>query len=115
MLKVAGLVIILAGVALSYGNPVLARDVVGQRNAIEHGDRKTGGAAGHNHQNRKKGGAALGHRSQKGTENSNAQWSNGATKGRDRAAFRNQSRDRGSDYAKPMRGSAQGLSRQGKR
>ena len=103
MLKVAGLVIIVAGVALSYGNPVLARDVVGQRNAIaEHGDRK-------------KGGAALGHRSQKGTENSNAQWSNGATKGRDRAAFRNQSRDRGSDYAKPMRGSAQGLSRQGKR
>ncbi|MEP6606736.1 MAG: hypothetical protein ABJA60_11565, partial [Nitrosospira sp.] len=79
---------------------VLARDVVGQRNAIaEHGDRK-------------KGGAALGHRSQKATDNSNAQWSNGATKGRDRADFRNQSRDRRSEYANPAGRSAPGLSGQ---
>ncbi|SCY57072.1 hypothetical protein SAMN05216420_10913 [Nitrosospira sp. Nl5] len=74
-----GLVVLLASVVLGYGNPVLARE----------------GGAGHHDKmgrdgNEGRGGAALDHRSQKASENSNAKWSSGATKGQDRAELRRQ-------------------------
>jgi hypothetical protein len=74
--RAVGLVLLLAGIMLGYGNRVFARK----------------GGEGHQSGDgvRDPGRAALGHRSQKGSENSNAQWSTGATRGQNRAALRNQ-------------------------
>ena len=78
-----GLVILLACVALGFGNPVLARE----RGEAHRG---AGGA-----KTEKRDAPALGLKSQKANENSNAQWSSGATRGQDRAALRNQGRGNG--------------------
>lgn len=57
----------------------------------------------------RRGGAALDHRNQKGSENSNAQWSTGAAKGQDRSGMRNQ-KAQGHDHghAKDHSGKAHG-------
>ena len=74
-----GLVALLAGIVLGYGNPVLAQGGgAGQHDGVSGGGDK------------KRGGAAIDHRSQKANENSNAQWSTSATKGKDRADLRHQ-------------------------
>ncbi|KIO49636.1 hypothetical protein [Nitrosospira sp. NpAV] len=75
-----GLVALLAGIVLGYGNPVLAQeDSAGQTGGVSvDEDKKRGG------------GVAIDHRSEKANENSNAQWSTGATKGKDRADLRHQ-------------------------
>ena len=78
-----GLAVLVMGVALGYGNTALARG---------DGDR---------------GGAALDHRSQEGSENSNAQWSTNATKGQGRSDMRNQDgqgRGHGKDHGGKARG-----------
>lgn len=91
-----GLSVLLAGVVLGYGNPVLAREGGGG-----HHDGVGGGG------NEKRGGAAIDHRSQKANENSNAQWSTGATKGQDRADLRNQSAE-GRGHGRNHDGQARG-------
>ncbi len=70
-----GVVVLLAGMVLGYGGVAMAREGGGG----QHG----------NH-----GGMAAGHMSQEGKENTNAQWSSGATKGDERSDSRND-RDRG--------------------
>ena len=95
-----GLVVLLAGFVLGYGNPVLAREGGG-------GHHDGVGRDG----NEKRGGAAFDHRSQKASENSNAQWSSGATKGQDRADLRRQdSHERG--HGKDRNGQARGHSKE---
>jgi hypothetical protein len=87
-----GLVVLVAGIALGYGNTLLAR---------EGGDH---------------GGAALGHRSQEGNENSNAQWSTNATKGQQRSDMRNQDgqgRGHGKDHGGKAHGHGKGHGGQG--
>lgn len=74
-----GLVALLAGIVLGYGNPVLAQE----GGAVQPDGVSTG-------EDKKRGGAAIDHRSEKANENSNAQWSTGATKGKDRADLRHQ-------------------------
>ncbi len=76
-MRKVGLAVLLAGIVLGYGSPVLA----------QQGNGAGGGGDG------KRGGTAFDHRSQQGSENSNAQWSTGATKGKDRADLRNQDGD----------------------
>ncbi len=75
-MRKAGLATLVAGIILGCGNLVLAREGGGGHHDGVSGD--------------KRGGAAVDHRSQKASENSNAQWSTGATKGLDRANLRNQ-------------------------
>ena len=82
-----GLVILLASIALSFGNPVLAR-------GGGEGHRGVGGGGPE-----KRGAAVFGHKSQKANENSNAQRSPGATRGQDRAALRKQNRGLGTGQA----------------
>lgn len=90
-----GLVVLLASFILGYGSPVLAREGGGGHHGVD-GDG-----------NGKGGGAALDHRSQKANENSNAQWSSGATRGQDRADLRRQdNHDRG--HGKDHDGQARG-------
>lgn len=76
-MRKVGLAVLLAGIVLGYGSPVLA----------QQGNGAGGGGDG------KRGGTAFDHRSQQESENSNAQWSTGATKGKDRADLRNQDGD----------------------
>ena len=91
-----GLVALLAGIILGYGNPVLAQEGgAGQHDGVSGGGDK------------KRGGAAIDHRSQKANENSNAQWSTGATKGKDRADLRHQQKQ-DSDHGKKHGGKARG-------
>lgn len=85
-MRTVGLVLLLASIMLGYGNPVLAREG-------SEGHQSGGGV-------RDPGGAAFGHRNQKGSENSNAQWSTGATKGQNRAALRNQGSQARSQHKK---------------
>ena len=93
----AGLVVLLAGFVLGYGNPVLAREGGGHHDSV--------GRDG----NEKRGGAAFDHRSQKASENSNAQWSSGAVKGQDRADLRHQDgHGRGHGHGKNHEGEARG-------
>ena len=69
---------ILLVAAIAYANPVLARNGGGKHEGhqgIEHGNR---------------GGMASEHMGQHGMENSNAQWSTGATRGQDRSGWRHQ-------------------------
>ena len=94
-----GLVVLLAGFVLGYGNPVLAREGGGGRHDVDRNGSE------------KRGGTAFDHRSQKANENSNAQWSSDATKGQDRAALRRQdSHDRG--HGKDHDGRARGHSKE---
>lgn len=86
-MRKVGLVILLASIALGFGNPVLAREG-------GEGHRGVGGGG-----TEKRGAAVFGHKSQKANENSNTQWSSGATKGQDRAALRKQSRGHGKGQA----------------
>ncbi|ARO86631.2 hypothetical protein EBAPG3_001900 [Nitrosospira lacus] len=79
-MRKVSLVVLLAGIALGYGSPVLAQQGTGAQQDGVGGDGKRGGKA-------------FEHRSQQGSENSNAQWSTGATKGKDRADLRNQDDD----------------------
>lgn len=89
-----GLVVLLASFILGYGNPALAREGGGHHGVDGNGNGKGGGAA-------------LDRRSQKANENSNAQWSSGATKGQDRADLRRQDgHDRG--HGKDHDGQARG-------
>ncbi len=74
-----GFMVLLASVVLGYGNPGLARE----GDSGHHDNKGQDGNGGRS-------GAALDHRSQKASENSNAQWSSGATKGQDRADLRHQ-------------------------
>ncbi|MEO6824763.1 MAG: hypothetical protein ABI167_08595 [Nitrosospira sp.] len=78
-----GLVILLACVALGFGNPVLARE----RGEAHRG---AGGA-----KTEKRDAPVLGLKSQKANENSNAQWPSGATTGQDRTTLRKQGRGNG--------------------
>ncbi|MDQ3185028.1 MAG: hypothetical protein M3Q16_00885, partial [Pseudomonadota bacterium] len=74
-------------IVLGYGEPVVARE-----DGAGHHDR-VGGSG-----DDQRGGTAFDHRSGKASENSNAQWSTGATKGQDRANLRNQKgKDHGHD------------------
>ncbi|MEO8991638.1 MAG: hypothetical protein ABI284_07480 [Nitrosospira sp.] len=73
-----GLWVLLVGVVVAYGNTAVAREGGGHHgmaDAAQHG---------------KSGGMASGHMGQQATENSNAQWSTGATKGQERSDLRNQ-------------------------
>ncbi len=95
----AGMVILLMAVVLGFSTPVVARE----GNAGHHD--RVGGS-----RNDQRGGAAVDHRSQKAIENSNAQWSIGATKGQDRANLRRQDgHDRG--HGKDHDGQARGHSK----
>ncbi|BCT66570.1 hypothetical protein [Nitrosospira sp. NRS527] len=69
-----GLSVLLVGVVLAYGNTAIARE---------------GGGGHHDGHHAKSGGMASEHMGQQGTENSNAQWSAGATKGQERSDLRN--------------------------
>lgn len=75
--------VLFAAIVLVYGNTVLAREGGGghdsHRGAIDAGQQQ--GNAG---------GTASEHMGQQGIENSNAQWSTGATKGQERSDLRNQ-------------------------
>ena len=96
-MRKVGLLILLMGMVLGYGNPALAREG-------GEGHQGVGGIKAE-----KRGKAASDNRSQKARENSNAQWSAGATKGQDRAALRNQGRSHGLQ----ARGHGKGQARQG--
>lgn len=82
-MRKVGLVMLLACIVLGFGNPVLARE----RGETHRG---AGGA-----KTEKRDAPVLGLKSQKTNENSNAQWSSGATRGQDRAAVRKQGRGNG--------------------
>jgi hypothetical protein len=99
-----GLVVLVAGIALGYGNTVLARGGGDGHDGM--GGRGEGG----------RGGAALDRRSQEGSENSNAQWSTNATKGQDRSDMRNQDgqgRGHGKDHGGKAHGHGKGQGGQG--
>ena len=72
---------ILLAAAIVYASPVLARNGGGK-----HEGHQAGGGAEHANS----GGMASEHVGQRGMENSNAQWSNDAARGQDRADLRNQ-------------------------
>ena len=95
-MRKAGLLILLAGMFLAYGNPALAREG-------REGQQGMRGVKAE-----KRGQVASEKRDQKARENSNAQWS-AATKGQDRAALRSQSRSHGLQ----ARGHGNGRARQG--
>ena len=78
-----GLSVLLVGIVLAYGNTAIAREGGGRYQGGHHGMADAG-------QHAKSGGMASGHMGQQGTENSNAQWSAGATKGQERSDLRNQ-------------------------
>jgi hypothetical protein len=78
-----GLSALLVGVVLAYGNTAVARDGSGGHHDGHHGMADAG-------QHGQPGGKASGHMGQQGTENSNAQWAAGATKGQERSDLRNQ-------------------------
>ena len=78
-----GLPVLLVGIVLLYGNTAVAREGGGGHHDGHHGMPDAG-------QYGKSGGMASGHMGQQGIENSNAQWSTGATKGQERSDFRNQ-------------------------
>lgn len=82
-----GLVIMLAGF-LVYGAPVLAREG-GGGNGGHSGHHE--GMGGHG-QHGSPGGSASGHMSERGVENTNAQWSTGAARGDDRSDLTNHDR-----------------------
>ena len=73
-----GVFTILLAVILAYVNPILAREGGGGHQGGHHGKHGTSG------------GMASEHMSPQGIENSNAQWSTGATSGQDRSELRNQ-------------------------
>ena len=77
-----GVFTILLAVILAYVNPVLARE--------GGGGSHDGHQGGHHGKHGTAGGMASEHISPQGIENSNAQWSTGATSGQDRSALRNQ-------------------------
>ena len=76
--------VLLVGIVLAYGNTAVAREGGGGK---DHGGHHGMVDAG---QHGKSGGMASEHMSQEGIENSNAQWSGGATKGEERSDMRNQ-------------------------
>jgi hypothetical protein len=78
-----GLSVLLVGIVLIYGTAAVAREGGGGRHDGHHGMADAG-------QHGKSGGMASEHMGQQGIENSNAQWSIGATKGQERSDFRNQ-------------------------
>lgn len=87
MLKSAS--VLLAGIILTYGSLVLAGAGGG------HYDGHNNGTAGSG-QHGTPGETAFDHMSQRGIENSNAQWATGARKGQERSGLRNQdSREHG--------------------
>ena len=100
-MRKVGLLILLMGMVLGYSNPVLAREG-------NEGHQGVGGIKAE-----KRGKAASDNRSQKARENSNAQWSAGATKGQDRAALRNQGRSHGNNYGTQARDHGKGQARKG--
>ena len=83
---------VLASIILACGNTVLARD----------NHEGTGGAGGKPHE----------HMGQRGSENTNAQWSEGATKGQERSGMRHQ--DGGDDHANHGKGKHKGHGDSGK-
>ncbi len=92
-MRKVGLMILLAGIVLGYGNPGLARETgSGPQDRVGAGKDKK-------HSER-----ALGSASQKRNENSNAQWSSGATRGQDRAALRHQGRSQARNDGSQARG-----------
>ena len=70
------MVVLLAGIVLGYGGAVMARG----------GGQQDGQYGNH-------GGMASGHMSQEGRDNTNAQWSGGATKGQGRSDLRSGDND----------------------
>ncbi|SFO07324.1 hypothetical protein SAMN05216386_2530 [Nitrosospira briensis] len=79
-----GLSVLLVGIVLVYGNTAVAREGGG---GGHHGGHHGMADAG---QHEKSGGMASGRMGQQGIENSNAQWSIGATTGQERSDSRNQ-------------------------
>ncbi len=76
--------VLLVGIVLAYGNTAVAREGGG---GGHHGGHHGTVDAG---QHGKGGGMASGRMGQQGIENSNAQWSTGATNGQERSDLRNQ-------------------------
>lgn len=70
---------LLAVIVLGYGGAAMARG-----NGDQHGGGQSGGAGQYGN----RGGMAFGHMSGEGRDNTNAQWSGGATKGQDRSDLR---------------------------
>jgi hypothetical protein len=74
-----GMKALLAVMVLGYGGATM-----GEGNGDQHGSGQLGGAGQHGNQ----GGMTARHMSGEGRENTNAQWSGGATKGQDRSDLR---------------------------
>jgi hypothetical protein len=81
-----GLSVLLVGIVLAYGNTAVAGEGGGGSHHSGHHGMVDAGQYG------KAGGKASGSMDQQGIENSNAQWSIGATKGQERSDLRNQNR-----------------------
>jgi hypothetical protein len=79
-----GLSVLVMGIVLAYGNTAVAGEGGGDGHRGGHHGMVDAGQHG------KAGGVASGSMGQQGIENSNAQWSIGATKGQERSDLRNQ-------------------------